>query len=323
MDIKKELTIKENMQLVIDGKRPGWIPTLYDDCVIVTPIALDRTIDKKTGHFVDIFGTRYLDAEDGQVPDISQHRLTDITKWREVMPDVDLGQIDWEEDARLVRAKYVKNDQAVHVHAGFVWEQLHYMMGFEEALTALLTEPEAVHDCLNALADFWIDALRRYCKYLKPDFAVFFEHLATARGLLMSPDTYRTMIKPVQKKMYTAVAELGLIPEIHCDGYIEDIIPDFVEIGIRAIQPFQIMNDINYYKEKYELVVFGGWDAFGPGNQEGSTEEEIRQSVRLAMDSYGSTYRYGFMGSGVAGRFKRHKEIMIDESRVYGHNFYK
>ena len=323
MSMNRELTTRENMQLVIDGKQPEWLPSFFDDCVTITPAALDRKQDKQTGHFVDIFGTRFFDAADGQVPDHSHHRLTDVTKWREVMPEIDLSKIDWEEDARLMRARHITNDQSIHLHAGFVWEQLHYMMGFEDALTALLIEPEAAYDCMNALADFWIDALRRYCKFIKPDFAVFFEHIATARGLLMSPATYRSIIKPVQKKMYSAIIELGVIPEIHVDGYIEDVIPDFVELGIRAIQPFQVMNDINLYKEKYSLTAFGGWDAFGPGNKEESTDEEIRASVRLAMDSYGPGYRYVFSGSGATARFKRHIAVMADEARIYGHAFYK
>ena len=323
MSQKSELTIRENMQLVIDGKQPEWIPTFFDDCVFITPAALDKTLDTKTGHLVDIFGTRFIDAPDGLIPDNAQYRLTDITKWREVMPEIDLSKVDWEEDARLMRAKHAPDGQVIHLHAGFVWEQLHYMMGFEEALTALLTEPEAAYDCMNALADFWIDAMRRYCKYLKPDFAVFFEHIATARGLLMSPATYRSIIKPVQKKMYAAMIELGVIPEIHVDGYIEDVIPDFIELGIRAIQPFQVMNDINHYKEKYGLIAIGGWDAFGPGNKEESTEEDIRASVRLAMDTYGKTSRYVFMGSGASAKFDRHIKIMTDEARKYGHAFYK
>ena len=138
----------------------------------------------------------------------------------------------------------------------------------------------------------------------------------------MSPATYREIIKPIQKKMYSTIIELGVIPEIHVDGYIEDIIPDIIELGIRAIQPFQVMNDINHYKEKYGLIAFGGWDAFGPGNKEESTEDDIRESVRLAMDTYGPTYRYVFMGSGATARFKRHVSIIADEARTYGRAFY-
>ena len=323
MNKKPELTIKENMKLVQEGKEPAWLPSFHEDCAQVSSRALGRKRDRETGHVVDVFGTRFIDAADGMVPDHACRRLKDIAKWKEIMPDIDLRQIDWEEEARIIRAKTVREGQVVHLQAGYVWVQIHYMMGFEEALVALVQEPEAIYECMDAIADFHIAAMRALCPYLKPDYAVFFEHMATARGMLISPDTYRRLIKPIQKKMYGAVTELGVIPEIHIDGLIEDILPDLAELGIRAIQPFQVMNDINRYKEQYGLLAIGGWDAFGRGNQEDSTEEDIRASARLAMDTYGPGGRYVFWGSGITGRYPGHMDILTDEANIYGRNYYR
>ena len=318
----KEITIKENMQLVLEGKQPVWLPSFDEEFAFVGSLALGRKQNGKNNNVVDVFGTVFLVTPDGAVPDPAQHRLHDITKWREIMPEVDLSKIDWEEDARLIRAQYVEEGQLINYYAGYVWEQLHYMMGFEEALVSLLLQPDAVYECMDAIADFWIDAMRRSYKYLKPDFIMFFDHIATHQGLLMSPDVYRNVIKPVQKKVYHAIAELGAIPEMHVDGYIEDVIPDFVDVGVRAIQPFQVMNDINRYKDEYGLLAIGGWDAFGPGNMEDATEEEIRSSVRLSMDTYGPSGRYVFWNSGAIPRDEKHMMYLRDEALEYGQSFY-
>jgi len=251
-----------------------------------------------------------------------EHLLRDITSWRNVLPDIDLSKIDWEADAALIRSR-VPDDKLIVYGGGPVWEQLHYMMGFEAALMSLLIEPDAVSECLNALADFWIDALRRMCRYLKPDMVVFAEHMATAKGPLMSPATYREIIKPVHKRMFGAALELGAITEIHCDGYIEPLLPDFVEIGVMSLQPFQVFNDINRLKEEYKITAFGGWDCFGRGNQPGATEDEVRASVRLAMDSYSPGYRYAFLQAGSTPRYAQNLEWLADEARTYGRTFYK
>jgi hypothetical protein len=152
---------------------------------------------------------------------------------------------------------------------------------------------------------------------------VFAEHMATGNGPLLSPATYREVIKPVHKKMFDAVLELGAITEIHCDGYIEPLIPDFADIGIMALQPFQIFNDINRLKNEYNITAFGGWDCFGPGNQTDAAEEEVRASVRLAMDTYSPGCRYAFLQAGATPRDKVKLEWLADEARKYGKTFYQ
>ena len=147
-------------------------------------------------------------------------------------------------------------------------------------------------------------------------------HIASHRGLLMSPETYRNIIKPADKKFISAVRDLGAYAEIHSDGLIEDIIPDFAEMGVQVLQPLQVFNDVNTIKHKYGMTAIGGWDAFGPGNQKDASDDEIRASVRLAMDTYGKGNRYVFWESGLTPVFERHKTILADEARVYGLNYY-
>ena len=323
-DFKKEITEKENMQLVINGQTPAWLPSFFDAFVWSGFVRLGR-LPIANGNTKDIFGVEFIMTADGQIPYNTVSRnfeLTDIRKWRDIMPDIDLATINWEQEANSIRST-VKDGKMINFLAGYVWEQLHYMMGFEDALLALIEEPDATYECLDAIADFWIDALRRIYPYLKPELVMFMEHMATARGMLMSPEAYRSIIKPVHKKMYDAVIELGALPEIHVDGYIEDILPDLIEIGIKAIQPFQIFNDVNHYKEKHVILAVGGWDAFGRGNQADSTEEEIRASVRLAMDTYGPGGRYVFSENGVSPAFPHVGPVISDEARRYGLNFYR
>ena len=322
---KKEISEKENMQLVLDGKKPAWLPCFTDACAMIGyPGALARKPDPATGHTIDVFGVLWTQTIDGPIPVNTQTQnfeLKDISQWENIMPTINLASIDWEEEATMLR-KAVKEDLMINFIAGTVWEQLHYMMGFEGALAALVEEPEATQECLFAFADFWIDAMRRITKYIKPDLIMFMEHVATASGLLMSPKVYREVIKPVHKRMYDAIIETGAIPEMHVDGLVEEIIPDYVDLGIKVIQPFQVFNDIEGAKREYGITAIGGWDAIGPGNRDTTTEEEARASVRLAMDSYGPTYRYCFWESGVTPRFANVAEWIKDESRSYGLNFY-
>jgi hypothetical protein len=324
MAFKKEISEKENLRLVLDGKIPQWLPSFSTACAMAGHKTLGRKADSVTGLDIDIYGVKFTKTIDGPIPLNTQTQdfeLKDIAKWREIIPKIDLNSIDWEQEAKAIRAG-VKEDQMINFNAGFVWEQLHYMMGFEEALFSLASEPEETAKCLNAMMDFTIDSMRRLCKYLKPEIIMIMEHIANAQGLLMSPKAYREIIKPVHKRFYDAVYELGAFPEMHVDGRVEDVLQDYADIGIKMLQPFQVFNDIEAAKTKYGFIACGGWNAVGPGNQPDSTEEDARQSVRLAMDSYGPTGRYIFWESGATPRFPKILEWIKDERETYGFNFY-
>jgi uroporphyrinogen-III decarboxylase len=319
------ITERENFRMMLDGKLPEWIPNYH---VAVDPLT-SCTVDRKVlpnGNHLDIFGVEFWFTEDGPMPTNTvdgKYIITSVLDWEKAMPKIDLKSVDWEADAKQALEKVNKKEKMTAWWFPGMWEEMHYMMSFENALSDLIEEPEATIEFVNAMADFWIEAMRNFCKYTKPDIITMFEHIANHRGLLMSPATYRKIFKPAHARLFKAIQDLGAIPQMHVDGLVENVIPDYVEIGAKMLQPFQVFNDINKYKEKYGLVAVGGWDAFGPGNQHTSTEEETRKSVRLALDSYGPGGKYVFFNSGATPRYPERLKAMDDEVKKYGTDFYK
>ena len=317
---------KENFLIILDGKIPEWLPN-YNNAVFGGGSSFTgRKRIEGTNKTIDVFGVTYQTTADGPIPANTvdgSFQLCDVTKWRSVMPKLDLNANDWEADARKAMAKADRDKVLTSYMFGGMWEMMHYIMGLENALVSLIEEPEATYDFLNALADFWIGVMNRFCKYFKPDIVTTMEHIATHSGLLMSPETYRKVIKPVHKKVYDAIREMGAVPQMHVDGYIEDVMEDYAELGVKMIQPFQVFNDINGCKEMYGIVAVGGWDAFGPGNQPEATEGAIRASVRLAMDTYGPGGRFAFWNSGATPRDPDRLVWIDDEAELYGRDFYR
>ena len=323
---KDKITEKENMLLCINGQRPAWVPSYYDATAVVGPPAIfsERTLNAN-GNQVDIFGNEYISQKDGAVPlsNITQEfRLKNVSEWREIMPHINLSSIDWESEAREINS-HLPNDKLLVYNGGHAWEHLHLLMGFEEALVALITEPEEVSVFLNSLADFWIEIMQRMSKYIHFDMVCLTEHMATGNGPLMSPATYRKVLKPIHKRFYDAITDIGAINMIHCDGFIEPLLSDFADLGVKVIRPFQIFNDINRLKLEYGFIAVGGWDCFGRGNQSDSTEEEARASVRNAIDSYSPGNHYVFLQAGAAPSFKKSLEWIADEARIYGRAIYQ
>ena len=79
----------------------------------------------------------------------------------------------------------------------------------------------------------------------------------------------------------------------HSCGYIKQIIPDLVEIGVDAIEPMMPQNDLDEQLEKYgdKMTFMGGIDNRLIDCEE-STPEEIVAEVKRAMDAFAHKGRY-------------------------------
>ena len=79
----------------------------------------------------------------------------------------------------------------------------------------------------------------------------------------------------------------------HSCGYIRQIIPDLIEIGVDAIEPMMVNNNLDECLEQYgdQITFMGGIDNQMIDRTE-TTEEEIRAEVRRAIDAYAKKGRY-------------------------------
>jgi uroporphyrinogen decarboxylase len=67
------------------------------------------------------------------------------------------------------------------------------------------------------------------------------DDLGTENGPIVSPEVYRRLIKPRQRMLYEAIKERTEAKILlHTCGSIAALIPDFVEIGVDAINPVQV-----------------------------------------------------------------------------------
>ena len=162
-------------------------------------------------------------------------------------------------------------------------------MGFEDALIALLEEPEEVAQFFDAVTDFKIATARKVKQYFHPETFTNYDDIATERGLFMSEDVYRELIKPYHTKLHQAVRELDMIPVQHTCGKCDMLVKDIIETGAQAWVSVQPMNDIESILKQYagQLCIIGGYDTNGkPGMQNTSMEERFAE-IERCVKQYG------------------------------------
>jgi hypothetical protein len=234
---------------------------------------------QESAGFVDGYGVRWVASDSavgGSIPAPGEFILKDVTRWKTDITIPDIDKHDWQ---KLAEQEYAffnidRDKQALCFFGGTgVWLRLSNFMGFEEAMIALMEEPEACNELFTAITDHKIRLAEKAAKYYKADVFINFDDIATERNLFMSPNTFRSLIKPHWKRLHNAVKDLGMIPIQHICGYAETCIEDYIETGAEGWNATQITNDIVGILDKYgnRFCIEGGWDTNGKPSQPGSS----------------------------------------------------
>jgi uroporphyrinogen-III decarboxylase len=260
--------------------------------------------EENTG-FRDGFGVRWDSSESApgaQIPMPGEFILKDITKWKKTITIPDVKQYNWEKIVEKENAllSVDRNKQAVCFFSyNGAWERLATLMGFEEAMIALVEEPDACNDLFSAITDFKLRQAEAAAKYYKCDVFIFADDIATERNLFMSPETYRALIKPHHKRLNDGIKNLGIIPVQHTCGHAELCVEDYIETGAAAWNSVQPSNDIAGLLDKYgdRLSLEGGYDTSGKPARPDATIEEVVAEVDRCFQEYGNKKGFAFWPS--------------------------
>lgn len=126
-----------------------------------------------------------------------------------------------------------------------VFEMSCRIRGTEYFLMDLLTEPELACMLMDKIVEAKIrfyemasERLGRFVQFVREG-----DDVAGQESLIVSPEIYRNLIKPRHEKLLKAQKELFPQPFycfFHSDGYIYDILPDLIGIGVEILNPVQV-----------------------------------------------------------------------------------
>lgn len=176
---------------------------------------------------------------------------------------------------------------------GNIHENGSFMFGMENWLAYLACEPEMVERFLDKLLEQHMKNLEIFLKHYKGRIQVigFGDDLGAQNAPQMSPQMYRTMIKPYHKKMWEYVHKTDPDVKIclHCCGSIFPLLDDLIDAGVDAINPVQIScenMDVYKLKETFgkDLVFWGGGCDVQTILTNG-TKQEVKDSVRRNLDA--------------------------------------
>ncbi len=169
----------------------------------------------------------------------------------------------------LAQELYDHTDYAVvgsAVIGGGIFEQPARVMGLQNFLMALISEPAFADRLMETITDIYIESCNRYLECVGPYIQVFtyWDDVAGQNGWLIRPELYRKMIKPKQKRLVEAIKKkTNAKLFFHGCGATRDLIPDLIDIGFDILNPVQVSArgmDTKSLKAEYgrDIVFWGG-----------------------------------------------------------------
>jgi uroporphyrinogen decarboxylase len=200
------------------------------------------------------------------------------------------------------------------------------LMGMEEFFINMYTNPAPVEALIEKCFSFYYELDKRAFEANPGLIDMYFigNDFGSQRALLMAPDMWRKFYKPYVKKLIEQAKKYGCVTAVHSCGDIHEIIGDFIEIGVDAVNPIQV-NAENMNPESLigrfgaDCVFFGGIDE----NEilQNGTEKEVRAETRRIIDILGKHGRYIVAASHdyILPEIPAENIIaMFDEAKKYG-----
>ena len=191
-----------------------------------------------------------------------------------------------EEELKRIRERGLASVAALNMT---VFEVAWQIRGFNELLTDFLTNEEWSACLLDRITELRIFQARRFAE-AGADILHVGDDVGMEDRLMMSPDTWRKWLKPRLAKIIRTAKEIkpSIIVFYHSDGFVEPIIPDFIEIGIEVLNPVQpeCMDPAKLKREYGDRIAFWGTVSIQKTLPFG-TPKEVEAEVRERIETVG------------------------------------
>ncbi|MCF7918507.1 MAG: methyltransferase [Candidatus Cloacimonetes bacterium] len=201
----------------------------------------------KKGFFRDEWGCEFLNLQEGIIGEVKHPLISDIADWEKVSPPYE----QLPEGNELQRAydiitrNYDKTDNFMMANiCPRPWERYQFLRGSQNSYLDLLFPQQGFEKLLKRINDFYLRELEIWVK-AKVDGISFMDDWGAQSTLLISPEMWRHYFKPIYRQYCQMAKAKGKFVFMHSDGYIQDILPDLVEIGVDAVNSQLFCMDID------------------------------------------------------------------------------
>ena len=159
-----------------------------------------------------------------------------------------------------------KNDYFIGCDASPSAFELYWRLrGMEKTMIDIVEEPKLAETMIRHCTKFSLRLSEAACDRFDFDWLWAGDDIGGQSGMMLSPQTWRMLIKPNLKQLFDVAKSYGIYAAFHSCGAVRPIIGDLVEMGLDVLNPIQCncagMDPFELKREfGKELAFMGGVD---------------------------------------------------------------
>lgn len=195
-----------------------------------------------------------------------------------------------------------------------LFERMQHLRGTEQLFMDLACLEPEIYRLRDMIHEYFLKQMKLWVQ-TDIDAVHIADDWGSQQALLISPSLWRTFFKPLYKDYCDLAHEHGKFVLMHSDGYIADILPDLIEIGVNAVNAQLFCMSIEELAEQYagRLCFWGEIDRQRLLTM--GTTDEVRAAVRRVAAAFLKKKRTGIVGQCFWGKDHRPEncEAVYDE----------
>lgn len=271
---------RENTLRAIEFRHPEWIPVHFDIMPSVVfrhgaalaemmrrhPLLFPRArVEAVAGtkpppgpaherRFIDDWGCEWLELEAGILGQVVGHPLA--AGW-ERLEELDVPdparQWNWKQVRASCRAARDRGELVngyMGVVEGGFFDRLQFLRGLDNLMVDLLERPPEFDRLIAMVLDYNLRLIRLWLD-AGAELIHFHGDIGMQHSLMMSPATFRDVLKPAYREMFHTCRRAGAHVKYSSDGCLLEIVDDLVECGVSFHDPQVRANGIDGIAHAY------------------------------------------------------------------------
>jgi uroporphyrinogen decarboxylase len=200
-----------------------------------TPSPRRKGNEYEIGHFTDEWGCTFKNLQNGIVGEVENPICADIKEWKTVQPPYEQLPTNVQAAYTEISCLYEQTDKFVLANiCPRPWERYQFIRGTENAMMDLMFPEEGALDLIKVIHDFYLREVE-FWSQADVDAIFFMDDWGAQNQLLIRPQIWRELFKPLYKEYCDIAKSRNKFVLMHSDGYIGDIYPDLIEIGVDVV----------------------------------------------------------------------------------------